>query len=61
VTEPQVHVTGKIAWVTYTNRGIIDGPKGRSNKVWLESAVLERKDKQWRIRFMHSTLSSEQK
>lgn len=60
VTGPQVHIAchskPEVAWITYTNRGSIKDPSGVTIPMqWLESAVLQKEDNQWRIRFFHST------
>lgn len=56
ITKPEAHISSDLAWITYTNIGLIESAKGKQEKNWLESAVLERHDKTWRIRFLHSTL-----
>jgi hypothetical protein len=55
VTEPEVHIAGKYAWITYTNRGSVRDASGAKNLTWLESAFLEKQDGVWKIRFFHST------
>jgi hypothetical protein len=55
VTEPEVHVACNLAWMAYVNRGSIENAAGRQEMRWLESAVLEYGERQWRIRFFHST------
>jgi ketosteroid isomerase-like protein len=55
VTEPEVHVHGDLAWITYVNRGSIQDASGTKPVMWLESAVLGKEDGRWRIRFFHST------
>ena len=40
VTEPEVHIEGDIAWITYVNRGSIQDASGTKSMNWLESAVL---------------------
>jgi hypothetical protein len=55
VTEPDVHVGGKTAWIAYTNKGSITDPSGTINQKWLESAFLEKQAGAWKIVFMHST------
>ena len=55
VTEPEVHIVCNLAWVTYVNRGSIENAAGQQTMSWLESAVLEYGEQQWRIRFFHST------
>jgi len=55
VTEPDVHISGNIAWIAYINEGTITDPSGRINQRWLESAFLEKQAGVWKILFMHST------
>jgi ketosteroid isomerase-like protein len=55
VTEPEVHIDGDIAWVTFVNRGSIQDASGTKDVTWLESAVLEKEAVGWRIKFFHST------
>ena len=55
VTEPEVHVQGNTAWITYINRGSVQDASGKKAVEWLESAVLGKESGVWRIRFFHST------
>ena len=55
VTEPQVSVDGRIAWMTYVNRGSVQDATGKKDLSWLESAVLRKDNGVWRIHFFHST------
>ena len=55
VQEPEVHVSGDIAWITYVNHGSVTDTSGTENVTWLESAVLQKEKGMWRIRFLHST------
>lgn len=55
VTQPQVHIDGKTAWITYVNQGSIKDASGTKNATWLESAVLQKAKGRWRIVFLHST------
>jgi ketosteroid isomerase-like protein len=55
VTEPDVHVSGKTAWVAYVNKGSITDAAGSVNQNWLESAILQKQAGVWKIVFMHST------
>jgi hypothetical protein len=55
VTEPDVHITGKTAWVAYVNKGSITDASGTVNQNWLESAFLQKQAGIWKIVFMHST------
>ena len=55
VNEPEVHISGDIAWITYVNRGSIKDESGTKDVTWLESAVLRKEKGIWRIQFFHST------
>ena len=55
VNEPEVHIAGTMAWVTYINRGSIKDVSETKNVSWLESAVLRKEKDNWRIQFFHST------
>jgi len=55
VTDPEVHIDGTTAWITYINRGSIEDKSGKQNLGWLESAVLRKRNGGWRIHFFHST------
>jgi Calcium/calmodulin dependent protein kinase II association domain len=56
VTEPDVHISGKTAWMAYVNKGSITDASGTTvNQNWLESAFLEKQAGIWKIVFMHST------
>jgi ketosteroid isomerase-like protein len=55
VTEPDVHISGKSAWVAYINKGRITDASGTVNQSWLESAFLQKQGGSWKIVFMHST------
>ena len=55
VTEPEVHIDGTTAWITYINRGSVQDATGTKNLSWLESAFLRKDKENWRIRFFHST------
>jgi ketosteroid isomerase-like protein len=55
ITEPDVHISGKTAWVAYVNKGSIGDAAGTVNQDWLESAFLQQKAGVWKIVFMHST------
>jgi hypothetical protein len=55
VTEPDVHISGKTAWIAYVNKGSISDTSGTVNQTWLESAFLEKQAGTWKIVFMHST------
>lgn len=55
VNEPDVHISGDIAWIAYVNRGSIKDASGTEDVTWLESAVLQKEKGAWRIRFLHST------
>src|ERR1700722_14750 len=55
ITEPDVHISGKTAWVAYVNKGSIGDAAGTVNQNWLESAFLQKQAGVWKIAFMHST------
>ena len=55
VTEPEVHIDGTTAWITYINRGSVQDATGTKNLSWLESAFLRKDKENWRIHFFHST------
>jgi hypothetical protein len=55
VAEPDVHISGKTAWVAYVNKGSITDATGTVNQNWLESAFLQKQGGLWKIVFMHST------
>ena len=55
VTDPEVHIDGNSALITYVNRGSIKDATGVKEMSWLESAVLRKNGDAWRIHFFHST------
>jgi ketosteroid isomerase-like protein len=55
VNEPEVHIDGETAWITYLNRGSIKDSSETKNVSWLESAILRQEGGNWRIQFLHST------
>jgi ketosteroid isomerase-like protein len=55
INEPEVHVHGDVAWITYVNKGSVKDASGTKEVTWLESAVLEKEKGVWRIHFLHST------
>ncbi|WP_058187217.1 YybH family protein [Terracidiphilus gabretensis] len=56
VQEPVVEVDCNTAWITYVNKGSITRPDGtKADTSWLESAVLEKRNGRWLLRFFHST------
>ena len=61
VNEPEVHISGDIAWITDINRGSIKDASGTKDVTWLESAVLRKEKGIWRIHFFHSTRAPEKK
>src|SRR5580704_58262 len=54
VTQPEVHIAGNVAWITYVNKGTVKKPEGTQQVTWLESMVLEKKGGKWRIHFVDS-------
>lgn len=61
VNEPEVHISGDLAWITYVNRGSVKDASGTKEVTWLESAVLQKEKGTWRIQFLHSTRVPEKK
>ncbi len=61
VNDPDVHISGDIAWITYVNRGSVKDASGTKDVTWLESAVLQKDKGIWRIHFLHSTRVPEKK
>jgi ketosteroid isomerase-like protein len=55
VNEPEVHIDGSMAWITYINRGSVKDASETKNVSWVESAVLRKEDDNWHIQFLHST------
>lgn len=55
VTEPDVHINGNTAWISYVNQGSITDASGTMKQQWLESAFLQKQGDIWKIVFMHST------
>jgi ketosteroid isomerase-like protein len=55
VTQPEVHIDGHTAWVTYVNRGSIQDASGKQDQTWLESVILRKQQGRWRVHFVHST------
>jgi hypothetical protein len=55
ITDPEVHVTCNLAWITYVNQGSVEDASGRQALTWLESAIMEYSNARWHIRFIHST------
>ena len=55
VTEPDVHISGDIAWIAYVNKGSITDASGTTQMKWLESAFLQKQAGSWKIVFVHST------
>lgn len=46
---------GDMAWVSYWNKAEIHRESGVRTLVWLESAVMVKKDGHWKVQLMHST------
>jgi hypothetical protein len=51
----QTEIKGSIAWTVYYNSAdmVIDGTEVQRR--WLESAVLVKEDKMWKVKLLHST------
>ena len=55
VTSPDVHITGKTAWIAYVNHGSVTDAKGATQTItWLESADLEKQHGVWKLVFLES-------
>ena len=60
VQEPVVEVDCNMAWITYVNKCSVTMPDGKKTDMkWLESAVLEKRDGKWLLRFFHSTRAAQ--
>jgi ketosteroid isomerase-like protein len=55
ITEPEVHIHGDVAWITYVNKGSVKDASGTKEVTWLESAILRKEKGTWRVHFLHST------
>lgn len=51
-----VHTEANIAWTTYNNRADIIKDGQRYKIHWLETAILIRDKKSWKVKVLHSTL-----
>ena len=60
VTEPDVHLSCNVAWISCVNQGSVKNSSGTTKMTWLESAVLVKEKGAWRIRFFHSTRAPQQ-
>jgi pimeloyl-ACP methyl ester carboxylesterase len=54
IGEIDAHVGCKMAWAAWENNGSAGVPPRLSDVRWLESAVLLRQDRTWKIEFLHS-------
>ena len=52
----ETEVKGNTAWVAYNNAADISAGGQKKNVQWLETAVLVKEGKNWKIRMLHSTL-----
>lgn len=55
LTEPKVHISCNVGWITYVNKGSVEDESGHHDMSWLESEIMEYSDGHWRIHFLHST------
>jgi hypothetical protein len=55
VNQPDIHISGNTAWIAYIREGSITDDSGRMNQEWVESAVLEKQEGNWKIDSVHST------
>ncbi len=46
---------GDLAWVSYWSMARYQTADQQANRMWIESAVLERTESGWKIRMLHST------
>jgi len=46
---------GNSVWISYWNKAEFSGESGRGEVVWLESAVMIKKEGEWKIEMLHST------
>jgi hypothetical protein len=51
----ETRLTGKRAWVGYHNYADLETAAGKRTIHWLESAVLVKEKKSWKLEMMHST------
>jgi len=51
----ETRITGKRAWVGYHNYADFETAAGKRKIHWLESAVLVKEKKSWKLEMMHST------
>jgi len=51
----ETKVSGNIAWLYYLNQATITFNGQTTSVKWLESAVLKKEDKDWKIDLLHST------
>jgi ketosteroid isomerase-like protein len=51
-----IMVKGKVAWTTYHNRADITRNGKQGHVRWLETAILVREKRSWKIKVLHSTL-----
>jgi hypothetical protein len=42
VIEPDIHISGNMAWIAYANKGSITDASGTMNQPWFESAFLQK-------------------
>jgi ketosteroid isomerase-like protein len=52
----ETRITGKRAWVGYHNYADFETAAGKRKIHWLESAVLIKEKKSWKLEMMHSTI-----
>lgn len=57
----KVTVKGTTAWVTYLNRADLDRNGQKMTVRWLESAVLEKENRTWKLAMLHSTVLPKKK
>jgi ketosteroid isomerase-like protein len=61
ITFVQTQVQGKVAWTTYHNQANITVNGKQVTRKWLESAVLIKEGKEWKVSLLHSTVIEQPK
>lgn len=56
LSEIQTTVDGSTAWVIYKNVGVFTGGKAKRNMEWIESAVFTKRENEWKMAMLHSTV-----
>lgn len=51
----KTEIIGQIAWVAYDNKAVVTMNGQKTEKHWLESAVLVKEGNEWKVKMLHST------